>query len=203
MVLCISISGFLAGSAFAQEGKTSGEIAQSKETTEAISDSSVAEKLENQVRDIGKTLNESETVQEVSAGILQPIYQAAEWIGFPAFYWIAFAVMVAGVISFAGQLVFAKFFLLFCGRLNIREIAADTLGLAISAIGLILTTQAATQNSEFTRSPAAVVSAAVVGGLAGLVFYWWGQREEFDAARGVAGREKPPESESRRKRARM
>jgi len=146
----------------------------------------VPEKIKDQVSEIGKTIDKVPAVQEASAGILQPIYQAAEYIGFPAFYWVAFALMTAGLISFAGQLVFAKLFLLFRLHLNIKEIMADILGLLISVVGLILTTQAATENSEFTRSPIAVISSAAVGVVLGLVFYWWGQSQEFRAAQRPA-----------------
>jgi hypothetical protein len=191
--LCILATGV------AQEQQPVEGPATSQEKADAVPGTGIKEKLEGQVRDIGKTLDQSETAQDVSAGILQPIYQAAEWIAFPAFYWVAFAIMTAGLISFAGQLVFAKLFLLLSGRLNLQEIAADLLGLAISAVGLILTTQAATENSGFTRSPAMVLSAAAVGALAGLVFYWWGQRQEFDAARGAKSGQAAAES----KRARM
>ena len=147
--------------------------------------SDLPEKLKDQVGEIGNTLNESEQVQEIAAGILQPIYQLADAISFPAFYWVAFAVMMTGVVSFAFQLVFAKLFLLFRGSLNIAEILSDALGLTISLTGLVLTTQAATQNSTFPQSPAAVVSATVVGAFFGLLFYWWGQRLEFRALRGA------------------
>ena len=37
--------------------------------------------------------------QEVSAGILKPIYRLAEAFSFSAFHWLAFSVMVAGVVS--------------------------------------------------------------------------------------------------------
>lgn len=141
-------------------------------------------RLKDQVQEIGQTLNESGQVQEISKGILNPIYQLAEYIDIPTFYWLAFAVMVAGVVSFAFQLVFAKLLLLFKGSLNIKEILSDALGLVISLLGLVLTTQAATQNSDFPQSPLAVVSAAAVGALVGLVFYWWGQKQEFQAADG-------------------
>jgi len=147
---------------------------------EAVQD--VPEKLKDQVGEIGKTIDTVPVVQEASAGILQPIYQAAEYIAFPAFYWIAFALMTAGVISFAGQLLFSKLFLLFRLHLNIKEIMSDILGLLISAVGLVLTTQAATENSNFTESPIAVVSAAAVGVIVGFIFYLWGQGQEFRAA---------------------
>ena len=174
----------------ASEPATQEPVTQTPETqdpaaTDALPDSSVGEKLENQVKEIGDTLDQSEAVQEVSAGILQPIYDAAEFIAFPAFYWIAFAMMVAGLISFAGQLVLTKLLLLLQGKLNLKEILGDLLALLICVVGLILTTQAATENSNFTTRPVLVVSSAAVGAIAGLIFWWWGQRTELDAARGA------------------
>ncbi len=177
--VCASV--LFAGLSAAQEAQ---ETANPPTSQNTLQDSDVQDKLQEQVKDFGKTLDQSETVQEVSSGILEPIYSAAEYIAFPAFYWVAFALMVAGVVSFAGQLVFAKIFLLFRGHLNFKEIMSDSLGLLISAIGLILTTQAATENSNFTSRPVMVVSSAVVGALLGLVFYWWGQSQEIRAARG-------------------
>ncbi len=133
-------------------------------------------------QDLGQKLNESETVREISAGLLQPIYDLAQYMAHPWFYWSAFAVMAAGVVSFVGQLVLTKFLLLFRLKLNLREILSDALGLLISVTGLVLVTQAAAQNSTFTSSPSAVVSAAAVGAIAGLVFWLWGQKTEFQAA---------------------
>ena len=156
---------------------------------------SVQDKIKDQVGEIGekvgelgKSLDTVPAVKEVSAGILQPIYDAADKLTetgdrFPAFYWIAFALMAAGVVSFAFQLVFTKFFLLFKLHLNIKEIMSDILGLIVSVIGLILTTQAATQNSKFSESPVLVISATVVGVIVGLIFYRWGQRQEYQAAK--------------------
>ena len=140
-------------------------------------------KLKEHAEEVSKTLNESETIKEVSSGILEPIYQVADFMSFPTFYWVAFALMVAGVISFAFQLVIGKFFLLFKFSLNIKEILSDFLGLLISVVGLVLTTQAATQNSEFPQNATAVVSATAVGLVLGLVFFWWGQSLEHKAAR--------------------
>ena len=53
---------------------------------------------------VAAVVDKNVQAQEVSAGILKPIYQMAESFSFPAFHWIAFALMVAGVISFALQL---------------------------------------------------------------------------------------------------
>ena len=187
-ILVAVISGWLVlltmSIGLAQEvGSTSGEKAPG----------TLQDQVKDQVQEMGQKLDKNPQVQEISTGILQPIYQLAEYIKIPAFYWVAFAMMVAGVISFAFQLVLGKFFLLFKGSLNIKEILSDSLGLVISLVGLVLTTQAATQNSDFPKSPAAVVSAAIVGALFGLLFYWWGQSQEFRAARRVVDRvvEKP------------
>ena len=141
------------------------------------------DQIKEQAQDITETLNQNATVQEASVGLLEQIYQLAEFMAFPAFYWVAFALMVAGVVSFAGQIVISKLVLLLKGKLNIKEILSDVLGLLISLVGLVLTTQAAAENSDFTQNAAMVVSAAVVGALAGLVFYWWGQSQEFAASR--------------------
>lgn len=161
-------------------------LAQEESVNEKIKDQ-VGE-IGEKVGEIGKSLDTVPVVKDVSAGILQPIYDAAKKMTetgdrFPAFYWIAFALMAAGVVSFAFQLVFTKFFLLFKMHLNIKEIMSDILGLFVSVVGLILTTQAATQNSKFSESPVMVISATVVGVVVGFIFYLWGQRQEFQAAR--------------------
>ena len=143
----------------------------------------LTEKLSEHAKGISETLNQDQTIQDVSAGILEPIYSLADYLSHPSFYWIGFALMVAGVVSFAGQLFFAKFFLLFKLNLNFKEILSDLLGLAISVVGLVLTTQAATQNSTFAQNSVSVVSATAVGVIVGLIFYWWGQSIEFKAAR--------------------
>ena len=96
--------------------------------------------------------------------------------------------MATGLISFALQLVLTKLALLFRGRLDFSEILGDLLGLLVSAVGLILTTQAATENSNFTTRPVMVVSSAAVGVIAGLVFWWWGHQTEVNAAKGTRGK---------------
>jgi hypothetical protein len=160
---------------------------------------SIPEVIEQKVEEIGSAMNQNQAVREISAGVLDPIYKVAENIGQnqPWFYWVAFAVMAAGVVSFAGQVVFTKFLLLFKGSLNFREILSDLLGLAISVVGLVLTTQAAAENSQFTSTPAKVVSAAAVGVVAGIVFWIWGTSQEFRAAR------RGPEAKSEADRPRM
>jgi hypothetical protein len=160
----------------AQEAPASEDVEQRRE--EIISEA--AEKVE----EIARRVDESEKAKEVSAGILQPIYALAERFSFPAFYWVAFSLMTAGVVSFALQLVLAKIVVLSRLSLSLTEILSDALGLAISLVGLVLTTQAAAENSSFTASPAAVLSAALIGALAGFVFYWWGQKQEIQAVEG-------------------
>ena len=144
----------------------------------------VVEETQQKVDEIAKQVDQSEQAHEVSAGLLQPIYVLAEAMAFPSFHWIAFTLMAAGVVSFAMQLVFGKLALLAKMSFNLKEIVSDAIGLAISLIGLVLTTQAAAENSSFTDSPAAVLSSAGVGVVLGLFLYRWGQRMEVDAAQG-------------------
>ncbi len=60
----------------------------------------------------------------------------------------------------------------------------------ICMIGLVLTTQAATENSTFPESPSSVLSATAAGVVLGLFLYKWGQAEEIDAAKGRQIRQK-------------
>jgi hypothetical protein len=136
------------------------------------------------VEGIASDVDKSQQAQEASAGILKQIYLLAEYCSFPAFHWVAFALMVTGVVSFALQLVLAKLIVLTKLSISFTEILSDALGLVISLVGLVLTTQAAVENSSFTRSPAAVLSATGLGLLAGFVFYLWGQSQELRAVEG-------------------
>jgi hypothetical protein len=129
-------------------------------------------------------VDQSQRAQQASESVLKPIYTLAEYLSFPAFHWLAFAIMVAGVVSFALQLVLAKLVVLAKSSFSLSEVLSDALGLVISLVGLVLTTQAATENSNFTQSAFAVLSATVVGAVAGLIFYWWAQRQEVEAVRG-------------------
>jgi hypothetical protein len=133
---------------------------------------------------VAESVDENEQAREVSAGILKPIYRLAEAFSFPTFHWIAFAVMVAGVVSFALQLTLGKLVVLARLGFSPAEILSDALGLVVSLVGLVLTTQAAAENSSFTRSATAVLSATAVGAIAGFVFYLWGQRQELQAVEG-------------------
>ena len=154
-----------------------------KETTEKL-----VSETEDQVKEIAKKVDADPRAKQAAAGILQPIYTVAEALAFPAFYWVAFALMSAGVFSYALQLVLGKLVVLTRMGFSLKEIASDAVGLAISVVGLVLTTQAATENSSFTQSAAAVISATVVGAIAGVILYFWGQAQELEA---VAGRSRP------------
>ncbi len=162
---------------------TTEAVADAAETTkEAVADA--AETIEGKVEDIAAKVDESEKAKAVSAGILTPIYTLAEAVSFSGMYWVAFAVMATGVVSFALQLTLGKLAVLARMSFSLTEILSDALGLVISLAGLVLTTQAATENSSFPESPAAVLSASVVGLIAGAIFYWFGQRQELEAAKG-------------------
>ena len=187
IAVCAAIFGGLLSSvpAVAQEAAPAeAPAAESPVETPADDSASVEEKATEAVGEIAQQIDQDERAQEVSAGILDPIYRLAEAISFPAIHWIAFAIMATGVVSFALQLVLAKLAVLMRGSLSFKEILSDVLGLVISLLGLVLTTQAAAENSTFTTSPAAVLSASGAGVIVGFVFYLWGQSQELQAARG-------------------
>ncbi|MDX1970335.1 MAG: hypothetical protein SFV23_24405 [Planctomycetaceae bacterium] len=133
--------------------------------------------------ELKQTVDASPQAQEITAGILDPIYKFAELLAHPAIHWFAFALMATGVVSFALQLVIGKLVVLTRMHFSMTEVLGDALGLVISLIGLVLTTQAAAENSSFTQSPASVLSATGVGVVLGVIFYWWGQKQELRAAR--------------------
>ena len=142
------------------------------------------EGAKQQAHEIAQKVDQDRRAQEASAGILKQIYLLAEKLESPAFYWGAFALMVTGVVSFALQLVLGKLFVLAKMSLSVSEILSDAMGLAISLVGLVLTTQAAAQNSTFTQSPASVLSATAVGAVLGFLFFRWGTAQELAAADG-------------------
>lgn len=149
------------------------------------------EAAQDQVGKIAEQVNQSEQAQEVSAGILKQIYVLAEKMESDSFHWIAFALMVTGVVSFTLQLVLGKLFVLARMSISISEILSDAVGLAISLVGLVLTTQAAAQNSTFTTSPAAVLSSTAAGAVLGFLFFRWGTKQELSAAAGRKGESRP------------
>ncbi|PQO45523.1 hypothetical protein [Blastopirellula marina] len=140
--------------------------------------------LPKEVEEIADKVDQNESAQGASAGILTPIYMLAEWFSFPLFHWLAFGLMFAGVVSYALQLVIGKLVVMAHMGFSIREIISDAFGLVVSVIGLVLTTQAAVENSSFTQSPFLVISASLVGAMLGVLMYFWGQSQEVDAARG-------------------
>ncbi|MFN3153007.1 hypothetical protein [Bremerella sp.] len=154
------------------------EIAKPEEVNEPESE------LTDQLKDLAQEVDDSETAKETSAGILTPIYKVAEALEFPAFHWLAFALMLSGVIGFALQLVIGKLVVIAHLGFSIREILSDVLSFVISLFGLVLTTQAAAQNSTFTQSPFAVLSASLIGLILGIMLYFWGQAQEVEAVKG-------------------
>jgi hypothetical protein len=155
-------------------------------TVETVKDETgkIVDETKESVDKIAKTVDQDPRAKDASAGLLTFIYKIAERLSFPAFHWVAFAIMVAGVVSYTFQLVLGKLALLFRGSLNLAEILSDAKALVISVVGLVLTTQAAAENSTFTQSPFAVLSSAAAGALVGFIFYRWGQRLEVEAAIG-------------------
>ena len=176
MKLTTAFTVFLAicGPVWAQEAAVEAEE-QSKPTVDAAQD---------ELEELRGRVNQSEQAQRVRAGILKPIYSLAEMFSFSAFHWVAFAIMVAGVVSFALQLTLGKLVVLSRSGFSPSEILSDALGLAVSLIGLVLTTQAATENSNFTASAFAVISSTCAGVIVGFVFYVSGQRQELQAVEG-------------------
>ena len=146
------------------------------------------ENLTKQTKDeVGKladVVDHDLRAKTAAAGILQPIYLLAEKMSFPAFHWLAFALMSAGVVSYSLQLALGKLVVLTRMGFSLKEIMSDAVGLAISVVGLVLTTQAAAENSTFTQSPTAVLSAAALGIVVGIILYFWGQSQELQAAAG-------------------
>ena len=141
------------------------------------------ESIQEKVDDVADKVNQDERAQAAAAGILKPIYQLAERFSFSSFHWIAFALMATGVVAFALQLVIGKLLLIFRMELDLGEILSDVMGLAISVIGLVLTTQAATENSKFAQNAVAVLSASAVGLVLGFIFFRIGFGSEARAAK--------------------
>ncbi len=167
---------------YAQEETTLEKTADSEGVTEKAK--AALDETTQTIEDTAKQVDQSEQAQEISAGVLQPIYLVAEQLAFPAFHWVAFTLMATGLVSFLLQLVLGKLVLLSKMSFSLSELLADVLGFLVSLIGLVLTTQAAAENSTFTTSPAAVLSASAIGLIAGFIFYRWGQAQELAAAQG-------------------
>ena len=172
-------------------GQAWGQSTGAPANSPATSSEAVQDQLQRKIDEVAGKVDENETAQKARTNILGWIYDAAEYLSFSWFHWVAFALMVAGLVSFALQLVVGKLIMLFQFHFNLTEILSDGLGFLISAIGLILVTQAATDKSNFTESPAWVLSAAAVGLLLGLVFFIRGQTQEYREGREVRRRQKP------------
>lgn len=151
----------------------------------------LAAEAQTKVGEIAEKVDQNESAKKAAEGILGPIYKLAESLNFAAFHWMAFGLMAAGVVSFALQLVLGKLVVLFKGSINLREILSDAIGFIISVLGLVLTTQAAAENSTFTHSPAAVLSAAALGVVVGFMMYRWGQAQEVNAVTGSRVKPEP------------
>jgi len=147
--------------------------------------------VEAKVDEIAEKIDQNESAKEAAEGVLGPIYKLAESLNFSSFHWLAFGLMSAGVVSFALQLVLGKLVVLFKGSINLREIVSDAIGFVISTVGLVLTTQAAAENSTFTHSPAAVLSSAACGVVLGFMLYRWGQMQEVNAVAGLRAAQSP------------
>lgn len=169
-----------------EDPKPADATATEQSTTEQLKKSTdnLAKETKKEVDKIADVLDHDPRAKTAAAGILQPIYTVAESLSFPAFHWLAFALMSAGVVGYALQLVLGKLVVLTRMGFSPSEIVSDAIGLAISVVGLVLTTQAAAENSNFTQSPAAVLSATAVGIVVGFILYRWGQAQELEAAAG-------------------
>jgi hypothetical protein len=154
------------------------ENAESDKTNELVSDA------QQKIEELAQEVDANPTAKKAAEGLLGRIYLLAEFLSFPAFHWVAFGLMSAGVVSFALQLVLGKLSILFRGSISIREILSDAAGFVVSSVGLVLTTQAAAENSTFTHSPASVLSSAIAGIVLGFMMYRWGQAQELEALAG-------------------
>lgn len=197
ILLCaVSVAG-LSLSAFGQEPEVLPEpkAVPATSTAEAQTPAPVkslsTEGAKQQAKEIANKVDQNPKAREVSAGILHQIYLLAEKLKSPMFYWGTFALMVTGAVSYVLQLVIGKLCVLAKMSISITEILSDALGLAISLVGLVLTTQAAAQNSTFTQSPASVLSATAVGAVLGFLFFRWGTAQELSAADGRKIQPKP------------
>lgn len=166
------------------------------EAVEAVKETAgqVAEATQAQLNKTAADIEQSPQAKELATGILKPIYQLAEAMSFSAFHWLAFALMLAGVIGWGLQLVLGKLVVATQGGFDIKEIISDATVLVISLVGLVLTTQAATENSTFTQSTVLVLSSALVGLIFGIMLYFWGQSQEISAAQARDQASKPKRS---------
>ena len=131
-------------------------------------------------------VDSSEQAQNATNNILTSIKTFGSAVTkIPGFYWISFAMMAAGFVSFLGQLVLGKLIMLTQLHFSMTEILSDLLGLLVSSFGLVLLTQAATSDGQFIDKPSLVLSASIVGAFFGLIFYFRGQTQELREARAL------------------
>jgi hypothetical protein len=172
---------------FAQDfaGDQIGEVSQDE--SEQPSSGSVGDKI----NDATSKLDTNEDAQLATDNILAGIKTFGDKVvAIPGFYWIAFAMMTAGLVSYLLQLVLGKLIMLARFHFSVTEILSDGLGLLISAIGLMLLTQAATAEGLVIDRPSFVLTAAGVGAFFGLIFYFRGQTQELREARALAASRK-------------
>ncbi len=158
----------------------------------------IEKKIDDKVGEMQREVDANEDAKKIANSILNPIYQLAEKMSFAGFYWIAFALMFAGVINFALQIAVGKLYMLAKFHFSLIEILSDALGLLMSLVGLVLTTQAATENSTFTQSAFSVLSAAALGGFVGFILFLQGTKQEAAAAEAGQPRRRRSRSRSRR-----
>ena len=108
-------------------------------------------KIDDKVDKIQRDVDSSEDAKKIANSILNPIYQLAEKMSFSGFYWMAFALMFAGVVNFALQIALGKLFMLAKFHFSLIEIFSDALCLLMSVTGLVLTTQAATETRRLRK----------------------------------------------------
>jgi ABC-type multidrug transport system fused ATPase/permease subunit len=200
MALCLSSNAMVglaqdagppASDAPAVEDSQPAEESTREKASDRVQDA--VEGTQQKVSDLAAQVDKNSKANEAKSGILSPIYLLAEKMNFSSFHWLAFMFMITGVVSFALQLVLGKLIALTKFGFSLTEILSDALGLIISLVGLVLTTQAATENSSFTESSFAVISATGLGVVLGFLFYLWGQRQELqaiDARTAVSGKSK-------------
>jgi hypothetical protein len=180
------VLGFVAHAVAQDEPKPPSKVSAAQANLPALTAASVTENATQTAAELATTIDQDPRAKTAASSILQPIYIVAEQLAFPAFHWLAFGLMTAGVVSFTLQLVFGKLAVLLRMGFSWGAILSDAFGFVISVFGLVLTTQAATENSTFTHSAAAVLSATIAGAFVGIILYRWGQAQELQAAQGRA-----------------
>ena len=139
------------------------------------------------IGDAKERLDTDPQAQQATDHILSSIRDIGnKVVAVPGFYWIAFAMMTAGLVSFLLQLVLGKLIMLTQSHFSIVEIMSDAMGFLISLIGLTLLTQSATNEGLVIDRPSFVVTAAGLGAFVGLIFYFRGQTQELREARALA-----------------